>query len=244
MIKNRLTLMLLALSLSAAAFGQEKKDFPSISVNGSGEVKAPPDQAIVRLGVTKEAKTAQQAQQQVNTAAQAILDAVRKLGIDPKQIQTSQLNLYPVYSQGPVEPMRGEHTPQIVGYQASNVISVTVLNIQQVGQVIDAGLNAGANQLEGVLFGLQDDTGARRQALTKAAAEARAKADTIAEALGVQILWVHEVVESGVSIQPYVGAREVMMAARADMAAPVSPGEVSVSASLTVRYAIGPPGAR
>ena len=243
MITNRLTFMLLAVSLSAAAFGEERKDIASISVNGSGEIKVTPDQAIVRLGVTKEAKTAQQAQQQVNTAAQAILDAVRKLGIDPKQIQTSQLNLYPVYSQGPVEPMRGEHTPEIVGYRASNVISVTVLNLQQTGPVIDAGLSAGANQLEGVMFGLQDDTGALRQALTKAAAEARAKADTIAEALGVQILSVHEVVEGGVSIQPYMATREVMMA-RADVATPVSPGEVTVSASLTVRYAIGPPGTR
>jgi len=136
--------------------------------------------------------------------------------------------------------MRGEQTPEIVGYRASNAVSVTVLNLQQVGPVIDAGLGAGANQLEGVVFGLQDDTGARRQALTKAAAEARAKADTIAEALGVKILSVHEVIEGGVSIQPYVAAREVMMAARADVATPVSPGEVSVSAGLTVRYRIVP----
>lgn len=239
-MRNRLTLILLAIWLPAVALGQDKKDVPSISVNGSGEVRVAPDQAIVRLGVTQEAKTAQQAQQKVNAAAQAILDATRKLGIDPKQIQTSQLNLYPVYSQGPVEPMRGEQTPEIVGYRASNVVSVTVLNLQQVGPVIDAGLASGANQLEGVIFGLQDDTGARRQALTRAAAEARAKADTIAEALGVKIVSVQEVVEGGVSIQPYVAAREVMMATRADIATPVSPGEVTVSAGLTVRYAILP----
>lgn len=229
-------ILFIGLGLPVLAADDAEK-VPSISVNGTGEVKATPDQGTVRLGVVQEATNAQEAQQRVNSIAQAILAGVRQLGIDPKQVQTSQLNLYPVYSETqPNEPMRGER-PRILGYRASNVVSVIVNTIEKVGPVIDAGLKAGANQLEGVMFGLQDDTAARHEALTKAAHEAQDKAKTIADALGLNLTGILEVAESGVSVVPMMAKAEMMMA-RADVSTPVAPGEVSVNASLTIRYRI------
>lgn len=228
-------LLLLTVPFVGVVFGQTQPANPSLSVTGNAEVHASPDQAVVRLGVTQESQSAQEAQQKANSVAQAILASLRQQGIADKDIQTSQLTLYPIYTGEGVEPMRRER-PRIAGYRASNVVSVTVKKIEQVGPVIDAGLKAGSNQVEGITFGLQDDTAARQRALTQAAAEAQAKAETIAKALGLRIIGIQEVTEGGVSIVPPM-AREVMMA-KADFATPVSPGEVTVNATLTVKYQI------
>ncbi len=227
-------LLLFMVLLVPALRAQDHASIPTLSVTGTGEVRAQPDQAIVRLGVTQEGTTAREAQQKANSVAQAILTSLRQLGIDSKQIQTSQLTLYPVYTHNGPEPVRSE-PPRIAGYRASNILSVTVDKIEQVGQVVDAGLKAGSNQVEGITFGLKDDTATRQQALTQAAGEARRKAETIAKALNVQLEGIHEVIEGGVSVMP---VREMMMMARADASTPVAPGEVTVNATLTVKYRI------
>lgn len=235
---KRLALVFLLLSFGQHALGQAETKKPSLSVTGAGEVMSPPDQAIVRLGVTHQSPSASEAQQRVNRISQEILSGIRALGIDRKQIQTSQLTLHPVYSSEGIEPVRREQ-PRVVGYRASNVVAVTLDRaMEKVGPVVDAGLKAGANQIEGIHFQLKDDGEARRRALTEAAREAREKAETIAQALSVQITGIEEVTEGGVSVMPAMMRGEVMMAARADASTPVSPGEVRVTASLSVRYGI------
>ncbi len=229
-------LLLLCVPFAGLVFGQTQPAIPSLSVTGNAEVRSSPDQAVVRLGVTQESPTAQEAQQKASSVAQAILASLRQLGIPAKDIQTSQLTLYPIYTGEGVEPLRRDR-PRIAGYRASNVVAVMVKKMEQVGPVVDAGLKAGSNQVEGISFGLQDDTAARQQALTQAAAEAQKKAETIAQALGLRITGVQEVTEGGVSIVP-VMARAEMMMGKADMATPVSPGEVTVNATLTVKYQI------
>lgn len=212
---------------------------PILSVQGTGEARVAPDEATVRLGVLAQAPTAQNAMSQANRTANAILEAVRRLGVEAKDIQTSELNLNPVYANVP-ESRGGE--PRISGYQATNVVSVRLEKLDQVGPVVDAGLAAGANRLDGVLFGLRNDAAARSEALTRAADAARAKAETLARALRVRLVEVVEVVEGGVSVfQPLYrgGAR---MAMEASMAAdtPVSAGQVGIDASITLRYRIEP----
>jgi uncharacterized protein YggE len=212
---------------------------PVLSVQGSGQSRVTPDEAVVRLGVTAQAPTARAAQDQVNRTAAAILEAVRKLGVGAEQVQTSELSLGPVYSSGGPE----ERTePRIAGYQANNVVSVTLADLDRVGPVIDAGLGAGANRLEGVLFGLRNDAPARAAALADAVAEARNKAEALARAAGVRLVEIVEIVEGGVSVfTPTTMARGRVAMEAMDMAAtPVSSGQVSVDASVTVRYRIAP----
>jgi uncharacterized protein len=211
---------------------------PSLTVSGDGETRVAPDEATVRLGVLAQAPTARAAQEQVNRIAGAILEGVRKLGVPAEQVQTEELNLNPVYAQNrPGE--QGE--PRIAGYQASNVVAVRVVKLDQAGPVIDAGLAAGANRLDGVAFGLRDDTAAREEALTSAVTAARGKAQALARALGVRLVRVLEVDEGGVQVAPQPIFKGRMMA-QASMASetPVSAGQVGVSASVTVRWEIAP----
>lgn len=210
----------------------------TITVTGNGEVSAAPDHAVVRLGATAQAEDAAAAQTQVNEIMQKALSAIEKVSIPRKSIRTSGLTLSPIYA-SPKD--RNNSTEQkIIAYRAHNTIEVTVENIKLVGEVIDAGLKAGANRLEGVSFGLRDDLEERTTALTKAVDEARAKARTVARALDVPLGNVREVVEGGVHIlrqERYAMARG-MMAADA-MQTPVEPGEVRIQASVTIHYDIG-----
>jgi uncharacterized protein YggE len=107
-----------------------------------------------------------------------------------------------------------------------------------VGTVIDAGLKAGANQLEGVQFLLRNELPAREQALKEAVQEARGKAQTMADALRVNLAEVIEASEGGVSVVPRIEAKFSTAAATAPDSTPVSPGEISVRASVTIRYRI------
>lgn len=161
---------------------------PSLTVAGQGEARVAPDEATVRLGVLAQQASARAAQQAVNRVVTAVLEAVRRLGVRAEQIQTSELSLSPVFAparpgaQG-VEPQE----PRIVGYQASNTVTITLEKLDQVGAVVDAGLGAGANRLEGVGFGLRHDEAARQAALREAVTQARAKAATLAAAMHVRL---------------------------------------------------------
>jgi uncharacterized protein len=242
----------LALGAPAPAAGQGLADgrgegraeaVPSLVVAGRGDVRAAPDEAAVRLGVLAQAATAGAAQQQANQTVTALLRAVRGLGVRQEQIRTSELSLSPVYA--PVRPQAvaaGEEPqgPRIVGYQASNSVTVTLDKLDQVGAVVDAGLGAGANRLEGVAFGLRHDEAARQAALRDAAAQARGKAAALAAAMHVRLVEVLEVREEGTAVpQPRFEAMR-MSAGGAAVATPVSAGQLDVSASVTVRYRIAP----
>jgi uncharacterized protein len=231
--------ILAALPVAAQEATMQQPLVPVLTVSANGESRVAPDEATVRLGVSAQATTARDAQDQVNRTAGAILDAIRKLGIPADRIQTSELNLGPVYGQG--RPDREPQEPRIVGYQSSNVVSIQVEQLDKVGPVIDAGLGAGANRLEGVMFGLRDDRKARAEALTNAVEEARVKADALARALKVRLVRILEVAEGGVAVmpQPFLRGRIAMeSAAMADT--PVSAGQVGISASVTVRWEIAP----
>ena len=210
---------------------------PVLTVSGTGEARVAPDEATVRLGVVAQAATARAAQEQVNRAAGAVLEAIRKQGIKAEDVQTTGLTLSPLYSQG----RNDNQAPKITGYQANNTVAVRIEDLAKVGPVIDAGLGAGANTLDGVEFGLRNDEAARAQALADAATNARAKAETLAKALGLRLGAILEVAEGGVSISPPPMPKMGRMA-MAELAAetPVSAGQVGVSASVTLRYRIAP----
>src|SRR5688572_20320836 len=145
---KRATLVLLILGASVTqGFAQEPRAqaAPVIVVNGNAQIEANPDAATVRLGVVRQESSAQSAQEQANRAVQAMLAEITKLGIPAQRIQTSRLTLSPVYA-----PPRPEFrdAPRIAAYSASNIISVELDNLAQVGPVIDAGLRTGTNQLE------------------------------------------------------------------------------------------------
>lgn len=211
---------------------------PTLAVSGNANLQVAPDRAVIRLGVVRQGTTAQSAQDQANRAGQDILNALTKVGVMANQIQTSRLTLSPVYAQQ--RPGSGD-APRIVAYMASNVVSVTLEDLTKIGPAIDAGLTAGANQLEGVQFDVKNDLIIRELALRQAVTEARRKAEAMADALGVRLVEVLEVSEGGASVMPkYMESPQMFRAAAIDSIAPtpVSPGQLDVQASVNVRYRI------
>ena len=197
----------------------------TITVSGTGQIQAQPDEAFVSAGVRTQAQTAQAAQSQNNQQMQSVIDAVKALGIPAKDIQTGGVSLSPVYS----------NNQTIQAYEARNTVNVTVEQVSQAGQVLDAAVRAGANQTGGISFGLKDDTALRNKALAAAVADARSKADALAAAGGLKVSGIDSMMESSVSV-PIPVARAPLGAAAASQAVPVEPGQLTVTAQVTVVY--------
>ncbi len=232
---NRTALVLMVstfLALPAQGQSATEKEPSVLTVTGFGEVRMAPDEATVQLGVARQRETAQEAQGEVNAVAQEILNAVIQLGVRAEHIQTSDLRLSPVYT---TRRSGSSREPRVVAYRASNMVSVHLEDLSLVGPVIDSAMTAGANQLQGVHFALRNDLSAREQALKEAVKAASRKAKAISEALDVKIIEVIEVNEGSVSVRVPPQRFEASLAA----ATPVSPGQLTVSASVTIRYRIG-----
>jgi hypothetical protein len=205
----------------------------TVVVSGAAELELPPDEAEVRLGVVAQAAEAQDAQNQVSTTAQRVLEAIRALGIAGRNVQTTGLNLHPYYDDRHLE----QGQPSIAGYQASNIVLVVVEELDKVGPVIDAAIKAGANNVDSLQFTIGEDADARRLALSQAVADAGLKASAIAGALGREVGDVIEVVEQGASVMPKFFAQSARLE-MAQASTPVEPGSVTVSANVTIRYQI------
>lgn len=228
---------------AAAAWTQpaDARPPPVIRISASAEVSVSPDRAVVRLGVLGEGADAAAAQGRVNATMAAILDAMRALELPDRALRTSDLSLYPVYADQRARSGDEPQPPTIVGYRASNVVSVEVAELARIGEVIDAGIEAGANQLQGISFSARNDAGARAQAMRLAIEEARIQADAIAEALGVRITGVREVVAGEYGVRPPMPYAEARFSA--EMAAtPIQPGQVDITANVAVTYEIDPSG--
>jgi len=231
--------------LSVFALAKQQPDSvdktPCIIVTGSSEVRMAPDLATLSVGVTAEAKTAQQAQNDANTRATDFLSKVKTLIGTKGTVQTGSLNLYPVYSQ-PTGMGNQPFTPQITGYRADNTLSVRLTDFALVGPVIDTAVASGLNNVQSVSFGLQDDSNARMQALGDAVKQARKKAEAIAAAAGVKVAGVWQIDEQGADVRPPMP--QAMFArgmADSSVATPVEPGSVVVNGTVTIKFFVAEP---
>ena len=229
------------LCLQAYAYGQPAFQgdgaVSTLTVRGSGEVSAAPDQALVQLGAVFQSETAVDAQKQVNRVVGAILKAIKAAGISEKSISTTELTLVPVHERTNPAPGQQANFPRIIGYLATNVVRVEINDMNKIGDVIDAGIGAGANRLEGLSFQLKDDTLLRKKALREAVLNAREKAESIADALDLHLGRILEITEEGVqTVRPQF--RVQRMAVAAAESTPVEPGKIQVSASVIIGYQI------
>lgn len=204
----------------------------TLDLSAYGEVKVQPDAATINLGVMTEAPTAAAAMA-ANAAQMArVLAALKAAGIAPKDIQTANLNLSPKYEYAP------NQAPRLTGYQAANDVRVRVRDLTRLGAAVDATVSAGANQVNGISFELNDRTGAESEARVKAVRALQAKADEYAKATGYHLLRLVSLSE-GASVQgprPVVLTAMRRMAAEAAPAPPVSPGEMNVRIDVTGVY--------
>ncbi|HYZ39162.1 MAG TPA: SIMPL domain-containing protein [Stellaceae bacterium] len=168
--------------LAAPGRAQTQADFPSaISVTGEATVSVPPDLARVDAGVTSEAKTAREASDANNVAMAKVLSALKGAGIAERDYQTSRLSLQPQYA-----PNRQGPSP-VVGYRASNRVSIRVRDVTKIANVIDTLVGAGANEIGGINFMVSQASKLLDDAPTQAVADARRKAEIYAKAAGVTL---------------------------------------------------------
>jgi len=226
--------LLLGLLAVSAGWAQElitdKAAIPSLSVTGSAEIRERPDLASVTLGVENQAREAAAAIAANNTAMNGVVEAIRKAGVPAREIQTSNFSVFPIYRSRPT-PEGGEEQ-ELIGYRVSNLVTVRTEDMGRVGPIIDAGLAAGANRVQGVDFMLKDDLAARSRALQEAAREARTKARALAGALDLELGPVLSVSEGGARVVPL--AMEAAFARAAPV--PIQPGQVSVTATVNLTY--------
>jgi uncharacterized protein YggE len=194
----------------------------TITVTGSGSVTTVPDQAGFDFTVDTRAATAKAALAQNATAAAAVAAAVKNAGVDAANIQTSQVSLSPQTNQAGTD---------IVGYAASTSISVTS-TIAKAGSLVDAAVAAGADGVSGPNLSLSDQDAQYRAALKLAVADARAKAQALADAGGLALGGVQTIVE-GAGQTPIVFAQK---AAPAAGGVAIEPGSQTVDATITVTY--------
>jgi uncharacterized protein YggE len=218
--------MLLAQSNSGGAF----PNFPTVRAQGHARVSAKPDQVRIDIGVVTQGKTAAAAAAANATQLTEVMAALKKAVGSQGEIQTLSYQVHPDYR----HPREGG-TPSIAGYTATNVVRVTTSKIDDIGQIIDAASAKGANTIRGIHFGVKDERELRAQALREAVRDARTNAEAMAAGLGLKIVRVVRIEDSGgppvVPLQRYD-----MMMARAEAAppTPVAPGTIDVEATAVV----------
>ncbi len=203
-----------------------------ISVSGLGEVKTRPDMAIITTGVVTEAPSAQDALTKNNAAMAAVIAALKNAGVAEDDIQTSNFSVSPQYP--PYQPNQTT-TPRVSGYQVSNQVTASVKDLAKLGTTLDALVRAGSNQINGIMFDVQDPKKVLNEARKKAVAEAKAKAELYAEAAGVSVGRVLQITESGGVVPPQPVMMRAYKAEAAD-AVPVAPGQQTLTASVSVTF--------
>jgi uncharacterized protein YggE len=202
-----------------------------ITVMGVGEVEAAPDMATLQIGVVEQSRTAAEAARRMGSAAQAVLDALARAGIPDENIQTSTLDLRALRQRGTGNTGQ---TPEIIGFEAETLLSIDTDDIAGLGALFDAVLQAGGNRVNGISFGLQDHDIAMDEARTRAVEDALSKARLYAGAAGVGLGRVLQISEPGTGPRPEMAGR--MFAA--DAGIPIAPGNLRLSAQVTVTVAI------
>jgi len=222
-------------ALSPAVFAQESAPSPAtLSLSATGEVSLVPDQATVSAGVVTQGDSAAEAVRANAQAMSRVFAELRRAGVAERDMQTSQLSVNPIYER---YDRNGSREQRITGYEARNTVSAMVRDIDDVGDVIDAVFEAGANTLDGVSFSSSEADEARNEARRRAVAELTALRDLYAEAAGFQVVRLMSLSENS------GGGRIMVMASRAeafaaDAATPVAAGELTISATVSAVWEI------
>ena len=206
---------------------------PTVSVGGHGEVNVPPDTASVNIGVDVIKPTLDEAQEQANAQATAVTEALQAAGIAAEDIQTDyfSVNILRDYSEN-ADPTL------ITGYEIINQLRVTVRDTNQLGELLEAAVSAGANSIYGVTFYVEDQTAAASEARIEAVANAREKAEELAAAAGMTL---GPVVAISEGVPPVLGPVYAMGRGGAEMAmdasaVPVEPGSTTVAVDVSMTF--------
>ncbi|NNE86496.1 MAG: SIMPL domain-containing protein [Silicimonas sp.] len=221
--------LIVGLFLCVLALPAVADEVRTVTVTGEGRISAEPDMAILRLGVSREARKASDAMRLASEAATVVLALVKASGVEARDVQTSNVSLSPRWQN------ERNTAPRIVGYVASNDLSVRVRDLENLGALMDAVVSDGANQMNGLSFAIAEPRPLQDEARKAAVADARAKAELLAASAGVSLGQVITISELGGGQPPVAMARSTMMEASA---VPIATGEVDFHARVTIIFGI------
>ncbi len=204
----------------------------TIAVSGMGKVTLTPDIAYISIGVHTENKNAQQAVSSNNEQSASLMAALQKAGVDSKDIRTTNFSIYPRQER--------DNQGEVIGitYVVDNTVYVTVRDLDNIGTLLNAAVEAGANNIGGIQFDISDRTTAYQQALQAAMQDARAQAEVLAAAADVEVGEVQQINAAvGYAPPPVVRKAAGMELAMAD-SVPISAGQMEVSVTVSVVFGI------
>ena len=222
-----------SMGFEAFTYQGEESDEKTISLSGSGSASAQADEASISLGVEVTDESAAEAIAENAAAMAAVIEAVKAQGVSEDDIVTTGYTVYPQYDWT-------EAGRVFRGYTVTNMVRVTVKNLDKVGDVIDAAGETGANRIDGVGFGLSDAMREelKMNAYVAAMEDAEAKVEVIAETLGLTVTGVQSVTESSyVPVRSYVQMDYAEASyAGAKAPTPIMEGELTVTVSIHIVY--------
>jgi uncharacterized protein YggE len=219
--------------LEAREVGHEPAGRDTITISGEGKISAQPTLAQVNLGLLSEGRDIPMTQEDNSKKVNAIIAALKSLGIAEADMQTSNYSISPRY-----EYTDGRQN--IIGYSVSQNLAVKVRNLSQVGAVVAKAGELGSNQLNGITFTIDEPSVIQQAARKEAIADAEKKARELAQALGVNLVRVVGFSEStpGTPVPPMYYSRLDAVAQAASVTPEIQPGELDVNADVTVTYEI------
>lgn len=204
----------------------------AIVVTGTGTVSVVPDLADLRLGVAVARPTVEAARAEAAAVMASILAAVAAAGVAPRDTRTTLLSVQPRYD------YRDGQAPVLTGYELANTVEATVRDTATVADVVDGALRAGATSMDGLTFRVADPAPAEREARLRAVSAARTAADALAEATGLTIVGVTDIVEGSAVIPPGPRFKAERMLMASDAATPVEAGSSEIAVTVTVSYRV------
>lgn len=226
------TMLAIAIAGLTSSSGFAAEPARTITVEGHGEVTAPPDSASVSAGVTTQAATAAEALSANASAMNSVFAALKRMGVLDKNIQTSNFSVEPQYA-----PYNANNPDRqrVVGYQVSNQVTVTLDHVGNVGPAIDTLVAAGANQMNGISFTVHDPKAMMDQARTSAVEDAMAHAAVLTRAAHVALGPILSIEENN---NPPPGPIRPMMVREAKASTPIATGEQTISANVSITWEI------
>jgi uncharacterized protein len=234
MIRHTLAAIILCSTFAATpAYAEEQKLQRTLSIAGHGEILAVPDMATISIGVVTSAPNAREALDENTKSMTALFDVVKKAGIENRDIATSNFTV------GPRFDYSKDNQPKLVAYDVSNMVTVTVRKLEDLGALLDVSVSSGSNQIQGVSFSVSKPEKLLDEARSKAVADARRKAEIYAAAGKFTLGDIVTLSENAGFTAPAPVFTKAVRVEAAD-AVPIAQGEQALSVDVSIVYTIKP----
>ncbi len=237
LIGTILSVVALVLLAGSALAGE---NLSRLTVRGEAELMIPADQVQMAVGVTTSAQAVEEALEENSRRMRRVREALQEEGLAEDEMRTGQFRIQPQWSRRP-KKASSDWQPKITGYTVRNSLQVETQKLKLIGDLIEEAIAAGANEVNSIRFGLADPRRHRAAAIAKAVAAAQADASALALAASVDLVRLIDInLDNAAVVVP--GPRPAVMAqtrlAKAEMAPPISPGDVPVRARVTLAYEV------